>query len=127
VTYVNINETNYFHAERGKLRSDGLRSRGKAAQAAESGGRAWLKRSILWPKRTGTYGLFFICGAPTFVGDAMDYDALSELARICAKNAHLASSKEVAVHLWKMAVEYCNKAARLNGGKRPDIGDPPEI
>jgi hypothetical protein len=53
------------------------------------------------------------------------YDDLAELARICAKNAHIASSKEVAAKLWEMATEYRDKATELNGGRAPYIGEPP--
>ena len=53
------------------------------------------------------------------------YEELAELARVCAKNAHLASSKEIAAELWKMAAEYRDKATKLNGGTAPDIGPPP--
>jgi hypothetical protein len=31
------------------------------------------------------------------------YDDLAELARICAKNSHIASSKEVSAKLWELA------------------------
>jgi len=44
------------------------------------------------------------------------------LARLCALNARLASSKEVAAELWAMAHEYQQEAAKLDGGHLPDIG-----
>jgi len=50
------------------------------------------------------------------------YDDLAELARLCALNARLASSKEVAAELWAMAHEYQQEAAKLDGGHLPDIG-----
>jgi hypothetical protein len=53
------------------------------------------------------------------------YDDLVDLVRICARNAYLANSNDVAATLWKMAVEYRDKAARLDSGKVPDIGEPP--
>jgi len=53
------------------------------------------------------------------------YDDLVELARLCGQNARIAHSREVAGELWKMAVEYQEKAAKLNGGELPDIGKPP--
>jgi hypothetical protein len=53
------------------------------------------------------------------------YEHLVEMARICAKNAHIASSKEIAAELWKTATEYRDKAANLHGGAAPDIGQPP--
>ena len=37
------------------------------------------------------------------------YDDLADLARICAKNAHIASSK-VATKLWELATEYRDEA-----------------
>lgn len=54
-----------------------------------------------------------------------EYDELVKLARMCAKNAHSAGTKEVAALLWNMAKEYQEKAAKLDGGKRVDIGEPP--
>jgi hypothetical protein len=53
------------------------------------------------------------------------YDDLLQLAQICAKNAHSAISKEVAVELWRMALEYRDRAAKVDGGKAPEIGEPP--
>jgi hypothetical protein len=53
------------------------------------------------------------------------YDDLVDLVRICAKNAYIANSNEVAVVLWKMAVEYRDKAAKLDSSAVPDIGEPP--
>lgn len=53
------------------------------------------------------------------------YDDMAEMAGICAKNAHLASTREVAAELWKIAKEYQEKAAALDSGKLPDIGKPP--
>jgi len=48
-----------------------------------------------------------------------------ELAQLCAHNARFTVSREVARTLWQMAMEYQQKAAELDGGKRPDIGSPP--
>jgi hypothetical protein len=59
------------------------------------------------------------------VGIMQTYDDLVELAGLCAGNARIAHSREVAIELWKMAREYQKKAAKLNGGKLPDIGKPP--
>ena len=53
------------------------------------------------------------------------YEKMVELAQICANNARIASTKEIAAVLWRMAREYREKAAELDGGKRPDIGRPP--
>jgi hypothetical protein len=53
------------------------------------------------------------------------YDDLVDLVRICAKNAYIANSNEVAAVLWKMAVEYRDKAAKLDSRTVPDIGEPP--
>jgi hypothetical protein len=47
------------------------------------------------------------------------------LARICALNARLASSKKVAAEFWTMAHEYQQEAAKLDGGLLPDIGPLP--
>jgi hypothetical protein len=53
------------------------------------------------------------------------YDDFVELALIYARNAHTASSRDVSAALWRMAIEHRDKAAKLNGGKGPDIGEPP--
>ena len=56
------------------------------------------------------------------------YEDLVELANTCARHARTPlTSKEVAAELWKMATEYQERAARLNGGKTPDIGPPPQL
>ena len=53
------------------------------------------------------------------------YDELKELAVMCAYNAWIATSTEVATELWNMAREYQGKAAEI--GELPDIGDTPPI
>jgi len=56
------------------------------------------------------------------------YDDLVRLARICANNAHIASTPEVARALWKMATEYRAKAMAVDSGKPFDIGPaPPDL
>jgi hypothetical protein len=56
----------------------------------------------------------------------MDYDDCVAMARLCAKNARTAQTKEVARQLWKMAREHQAKAAELNNGELPHIGSPPQ-
>jgi hypothetical protein len=51
----------------------------------------------------------------------LTYDELVELASLCAHNARIATSKDVADELWRMAREYQDQAARL--GETPEIGD----
>ena len=51
------------------------------------------------------------------------YSEVLELAIMSARNARLASTKQVAQELWKIAQEYQAEAAKL--GETPDIGDPP--
>lgn len=53
------------------------------------------------------------------------YKEAAELAQICARNARQASTRAVAIELWRMAEEYRAEAARLKNGKMPDIGDVP--
>lgn len=53
------------------------------------------------------------------------YGELADFARICAKQAHFPATEEVAGALWRLALEYQQKAAALDGGKLPDIGPPP--
>ena len=49
-----------------------------------------------------------------------------ELAKLCALNARNASDARVAEELWKMALEYQEKAAKTDGGRKPEIGPPPD-
>ena len=53
------------------------------------------------------------------------YEEASALAKIYARQARLAASKDVAADLWRMAREWQTQAAKLNTGKLPDIGEPP--
>ena len=48
-----------------------------------------------------------------------------ELAEMCARNARIASNKDVARELWKMAQEYQAEVASLVNGALPELGDPP--
>jgi len=49
---------------------------------------------------------------------------LVDLARTCAAQSRLTTSKDVAQALWRMATDYSERAAKIEG-RRPDIGDPP--
>ena len=53
------------------------------------------------------------------------YHELLELARSCVHQARITARGDVAAVLWRMAKEYQEKAAKLDGGKLPDIGDHP--
>ncbi len=55
----------------------------------------------------------------------MKHIQLVELARLCANQARAATAKDVAATLWRMAREYQGKAARLDSGNLPDIGEKP--
>jgi hypothetical protein len=55
------------------------------------------------------------------------YQDLVDLATSCANSARLTTSPEVACQLWRMEVEYQEKAAKLSDGKLPSIGDPPTV
>jgi len=44
---------------------------------------------------------------------------------LCANQARATSAKDVTATLWRMAQEYQRKAARLDSGKLPDIGEKP--
>jgi hypothetical protein len=52
---------------------------------------------------------------------------LVDLAQICAFNARAATDPRVAEELWKMALEYQTKAAKMDSGHKPDIGAPPDF
>ena len=56
---------------------------------------------------------------------SMKREQLVELARLCANQARATSAKDVAATLWRMAQEYQQKAARLDSGMLPDIGEGP--
>ncbi len=55
------------------------------------------------------------------------YKELVDLATTCANSARSTTSKEAAHHLWQMAKAYQAKAAQLDSGKLPNIGDPPHL
>jgi hypothetical protein len=52
------------------------------------------------------------------------YDELVELARMCRRQARMAQTNGVAPALLRMAHEYQQRAAKLDSGKLPEIGDP---
>ena len=56
---------------------------------------------------------------------------LVEVTLICAAQARLTTSQEVARALWTMASEYHeraqDRASKLNTGRAPDIGDLPHV
>lgn len=78
--------------------------------------------NVIWPQATA---LILTSGSAWIVETMQPYDDLVDLVRICSKNAYLASSNDVAAALWKMAIEYRDKAAKLDGARVPDIGEPP--
>ncbi len=51
------------------------------------------------------------------------YDELIERAKICLLEARLAINEDAATELLRKAKEYQRKAAELDNGKMPDIGD----
>jgi hypothetical protein len=53
------------------------------------------------------------------------YEDLVELARMCARNARITTSRDVADELWRMAKEYQAQAAEM--GDFPEIGDEPPL
>jgi hypothetical protein len=55
------------------------------------------------------------------------YASALELAQICARQAHFTKDRGVAAELWRMAVEYQKRAAKLDNGNLPDIGPPPRL
>jgi len=54
------------------------------------------------------------------------YSEVLELAMMSARNARCASTKQAARELWKIAQEYQAEAAKLDNGRMPDIGEPPQ-
>jgi hypothetical protein len=55
----------------------------------------------------------------------LNYDDLVELARLCARNSRIATSRDVADELWRVAKEYQAQAAKL--GEFPKIGREPPV
>jgi hypothetical protein len=53
------------------------------------------------------------------------YNDLVEVARLCLLEARKCVTKEAAEELRQIAKEYQAKAAELNGGELPNIGEPP--
>ena len=51
------------------------------------------------------------------------YDELVELAKICIEQARSTHKQDVASELRRMAREYQYRAATLDDGKLPDIGE----
>ena len=52
-------------------------------------------------------------------------DDLIELVRVCAAHARMTTDRSTALTLWQLAIEYQQRAAKLDAGILPDIGDPP--
>ena len=55
------------------------------------------------------------------------YADFSEQAWLCAHYARASRHDRVAEELWRTAQEYQRKAADLNSGVAPDIGEPPSL
>jgi hypothetical protein len=99
--------------------------------------RTWRETQLIrrgkygsWPSQKGDrhHSAGLRRGAPCGkYGDPamLNYDDLVELARMCARNAHGTTSKDVADELWQMAKEYQAQAAKL--GTLPEIGDAPAV
>ena len=51
------------------------------------------------------------------------YNDLVELARICIEQARATTARDVARELRRMAKEYQKRAAQMNGGQLPHIGE----
>jgi hypothetical protein len=52
-----------------------------------------------------------------------EYQDLVDLARICLRQARQAVRAEVSAELRMLAKEYQSRAATLDGGVQPDIGE----
>jgi hypothetical protein len=51
------------------------------------------------------------------------YSELVELARLCLKQASLSTRKSISAELVRLAKHYQERAAKLDGGKLPYIGE----
>ena len=56
-------------------------------------------------------------------GNMQSYDELVELARICLKQAREAKNPSVSAELRHLAKGYQMRAASMDNGKLPDIGE----
>lgn len=63
----------------------------------------------------------------TQLAETATHAELAEMAQMCAANARAIRDKRAIAELWKMALEYQEEAARLNGGRKPHIGPPPTL
>jgi hypothetical protein len=52
-------------------------------------------------------------------------EEVATLARFCANQARLASNKNLAEEMWRLALEYQQEAAALDSGLLPEIGKKP--
>ena len=52
-----------------------------------------------------------------------EYDDLVELARKCVKQAKATNYFDTAEQLMRLAMEYRKRAAELDSGRLPEIGD----
>jgi hypothetical protein len=52
-------------------------------------------------------------------------DELGGMAKVCAKQARLTMHPETARALWRLALDYQERAAKSDSGVLPDIGEPP--
>jgi hypothetical protein len=55
------------------------------------------------------------------------YDELLELARICVKQARKVKNPSVGAELRQLARGYQIRAASMNNGRLPDIGELPDV
>ena len=55
------------------------------------------------------------------------YKEAVKLAKEYALSARLAFTKQGAAEAWAMAKKYQDEAAKLDGGRKPDIGPLPEL
>jgi hypothetical protein len=55
------------------------------------------------------------------------FKELVDLAKSCANIARRTINPEIAIYFWRLAMDYQVKAAKLNDGKPPDIGDLPIV
>jgi hypothetical protein len=64
-----------------------------------------------------------LCGRRAQEGDMLSYDVLVELARVCLRQARQAKNTTVSAELRHLAKGYQLRAAAMDHGKLPDIGE----
>lgn len=88
-----------------------------------------IRRSSSWLCRTGRAkqfaGVRIISSTKRCDVAENTHRELVELTVTCAQQSRITMARDVSEELWEMAKSYQRRAAALDEGKLPNIGDPP--